>query len=47
MTFGAFASSKAGWGSTAFILVVVLTLLATMSFDSRLMWDVAEEKETS
>ncbi|HEY2802264.1 MAG TPA: paraquat-inducible protein A [Chthoniobacterales bacterium] len=47
MTFGAFASSKAGWGSTAFILVVVLTLLATMSFDSRLMWDAAEEKKTA
>jgi paraquat-inducible protein A len=47
MTFGAFASSKAGWGSTAFILVVVLTLLATMAFDSRLMWDLAEEGETS
>ncbi|HEY1582412.1 MAG TPA: paraquat-inducible protein A [Chthoniobacterales bacterium] len=45
MTFGAFASSKAGWGSTAFIAVVVLTLLATMSFDSRLLWDAAEKRE--
>lgn len=44
MTFGSFASSKSGWGSTAFILVVVFTLLATMSFDSRLMWDAAERK---
>ena len=44
MTFGTFASSKAAWGSTAFIAVVVLTLLATMSFDSRLMWDAAERE---
>jgi paraquat-inducible protein A len=46
MTFGTFASSKAGWGSTAFIAVVVLTLLATMSFDSRLLWDAAERSES-
>jgi paraquat-inducible protein A len=42
MTFHALASSRSGWGSTAFILVVVSTLLATTTFDSRLMWDVAE-----
>ncbi len=46
MTFGSFASSKAGWGSTAFILVVVLTLLASMSFDPRLMWDAAERRKS-
>jgi paraquat-inducible protein A len=45
MTFGSFASSKAGWGATAFILVVVFTLLSSMSFDSRLLWDAAEEGE--
>jgi paraquat-inducible protein A len=45
MTFGTFASSKAAWGSTAFIAVVVLTLLATMSFDSRLLWDAAESEQ--
>lgn len=44
MTFGSLASSKAGWGAPAFILVVVLTLLATMCFDSRLIWDAAEER---
>ncbi|HEX5176959.1 MAG TPA: paraquat-inducible protein A, partial [Chthoniobacteraceae bacterium] len=41
MTFGTLASSDAAWGSTAFIAVVVLTLLATMCFDSRLIWDAA------
>jgi paraquat-inducible protein A len=46
MTFGTLASSDAAWGSTAFIAVVVLTLLATMCFDSRLIWDAAERKET-
>jgi paraquat-inducible protein A len=46
MTFEPFASSKAAWGSTAFIGVVVLTLLASMSFDSRLMWDAAERKKS-
>lgn len=44
MTFGTLASSDAAWGSTAFIAVVVLTLLATMCFDSRLMWDAAERR---
>ena len=43
MTFGGLAASDAAWGSTAFIAVVVLTLLATMSFDPRLMWDAAEQ----
>jgi paraquat-inducible protein A len=46
MTFATLASSDAAWGSTAFIAVVVLTLLATMCFDSRLMWDAAGEGQT-
>ena len=46
MTFGTLASSDAAWGSTAFIAVVVLTLLATMCFDSRLIWDAAEAKSS-
>ena len=45
MTFGTLASSDAGWGSTAFIAVVILTLLGTMTFDSRLLWDAAEERK--
>ncbi len=43
MTFGSFASSSAAWGSTAFLAVVVLTLLASLTFDPRLLWDAAEE----
>lgn len=42
MTFGAFASSRPAGGATAFIAVVVLTLLASMAFDPRLLWDAAE-----
>lgn len=43
MQFGALASSQAATGATAFISVVVLTLLASHAFDPRLMWDVAED----
>ncbi len=41
MQFGALASARAGWGATAFILVVSLTMLASRSFDPRMLWDVA------
>jgi paraquat-inducible protein A len=44
MTFEPFASSHAAWGATAFIAVVVLTLLASLSFDPRLMWDAAARR---
>ncbi len=44
MTFPPLAASNAAWGATAFIAVVVLTLLASESFDPRLMWDVAERR---
>ena len=44
MTFKSVASSDAAWGATAFITVVVLTLLASMSFDPRLMWDAAARR---
>jgi paraquat-inducible protein A len=42
MQFGALASAQADWGATAFMLVVVLTMAASRSFDPRLMWDAAE-----
>ena len=42
MNFGSLASADAAWGATAFMLVVVLTMLASRSFDPRLMWDAAE-----
>jgi paraquat-inducible protein A len=45
MTFNGLAFSNAAWGATAFIAVVVLTLLATLCFDPRLMWDAAERTE--
>jgi len=41
LQFGALASAHAATGATAFILVVVLTMLATRAFDPRLMWDAA------
>ncbi len=37
--FGAVASVDPGYGAVAFASVVVLTLLASQSFDPRLMWD--------
>jgi len=35
------ASIEVGWGAAAFGAVVALTLLATRSFDERLLWDPA------
>ncbi|MGA7817165.1 paraquat-inducible protein A [Caballeronia sp.] len=42
--FQALATIKAGPASIAFGAVVVLTLLAAMSFDPRLIWDAAERE---
>lgn len=39
MQFGALAQARAGSGLTAFAAVVILTMLATQTFDTRLMWD--------
>jgi paraquat-inducible protein A len=39
-----FATIYAGEGITAFAAVVVFTMLASISFDPRLMWDAAEEE---
>lgn len=41
MNFGAFATSDAGWGATAFMVMTFLTMLASSTFDPRLMWDAA------
>ena len=38
---GAFASVTPGYGAVAFALVVVLTMLAALSFDPRVAWDRA------
>lgn len=43
MQFGALASARAAWGATAFLLVVTLTMLASHSFDPRLLWDAVDE----
>lgn len=44
MRFDGLASARADWGATAFILVVVLTMMASRSFDPRLLWDAAYER---
>ncbi|MBL6752055.1 MAG: paraquat-inducible protein A [Nevskia sp.] len=41
--FGVFAQVRAGPGVIPFCAVVVLTMLSTMSFDPRLIWDEAAE----
>ncbi len=38
---GVLASVTPGWGGVFFAAVVILTMLASMSFDPRLMWDAA------
>jgi paraquat-inducible protein A len=42
MHFGPLASSRAGWGATAFIAMTFLSMIAARSFDPRLMWDARD-----
>ena len=42
--FGALSEIHAGSGAWFFLLVVILTMLAAMSFDPRLIWDTAKER---
>jgi paraquat-inducible protein A len=42
VNFGALATSNAGWGASAFLAMSILTMIASNTFDPRLMWDVAE-----
>jgi paraquat-inducible protein A len=44
--FGAIASVKAGPGALAFGAVVVLTMLASLQFDPRLIWDPLQKERT-
>lgn len=44
INFGAFASATAGWGATAFMLMTSLTMVASYTFDPRLMWDAAPSR---
>ncbi|MOA62755.1 Paraquat-inducible protein A [compost metagenome] len=39
VSFGNLASVEAGSGAMAFAAVVVLTMLAALTFDPRLIWD--------
>ncbi|MCY1545806.1 Paraquat-inducible protein A [compost metagenome] len=40
--FGSLASIEPGFGSMAFASVVILTMLAALTFDPRLIWDNTE-----
>jgi paraquat-inducible protein A len=42
---GEVATVHPGRGVFSFAVAVVLTLLATLSFDSRLLWDSPEDKK--
>ena len=43
LQFGAIAQGRAGAGLTAFAAVVIITMIATRTFDTRLMWDAPRE----
>jgi paraquat-inducible protein A len=42
--FKSFAVITAGWGALAFAAVVMLTMLASMQFDPRLIWDAVQDE---
>jgi paraquat-inducible protein A len=44
MHFGPLGSADAGWGATAFMMMSVLTMVASTTFDPRLMWDAARPR---
>jgi paraquat-inducible protein A len=44
VALGNLATITAGPGAVAFCGVVIVTIFASLSFDPRLMWDVAEEQ---
>lgn len=46
MHFGPLASSRAGWGATAFIAMTFLSMIAARTFDPRLMWDATQKPQT-
>jgi paraquat-inducible protein A len=45
LQFGSLTAVHGGAGLVAFAAVVIITMLATMVFDSRLMWDAITESE--
>lgn len=44
LQFGAIAQARAGAGLTAFAAVVIITMVATRTFDPRLMWDAPQRE---
>lgn len=44
VNMGSLATVEAQTGAVAFAAVVVLTMLATLSFDPRLIWDIVEKR---
>jgi paraquat-inducible protein A len=45
VALGNLATITAGAGAIAFCGVVIVTILASMSFDPRLMWDVTDDRD--
>ena len=45
LQFGALAEARAGGGLVAFAAVVILTMIATRTFDTRLMWDASQRDD--
>jgi paraquat-inducible protein A len=46
LQFGSLTAVHAGGGLVAFAAVVIITMLATMTFDPRLMWDAGARART-
>jgi paraquat-inducible protein A len=45
VNFGHLATIEAGYGAIAFATVVILTMLAALAFDPRLIWDNTEPRD--
>lgn len=46
LNFAPFVTITIDWGTSAFGAVVILTMLAAITFDPRLLWDAIEKKES-
>jgi paraquat-inducible protein A len=45
VSLGSIATIEPGAGAVAFAGVVIITMIAAMAFDPRLIWDIAEERD--
>ena len=45
--FGGLTEIRVGSGATYFLLVVIITMIAAMQFDPKLIWDMQTDKEKS